>query len=1024
MASLIYEQLLAAYTNKDNQIRSQAEKSLLNSLIENYQNFSLIAQLAQKQDQMQEQAVNLINLVVMKMLNNNTDLFTIQYTNQLISVITSQNTPFKYKQSLIQSISLILRRNNNFKVDFENKMKEYLNCEDQWQIQTGILFFKILVDSLELQNFSNVLKIRYGWITDYFNKFLQIMAILQDQPKDLSNEFINTMKYFAQSIQDLCEKIQQKSNNQRELIQPIFNILFSLNSFSGSLILLLKYSPQLGKQMQDSIIINTGNKNFDDKINEIKSYVLKTYMIIFQILLSTLNKQVIKISSYGPYFHTITSLLLYSILIYTNNEQINVILNKPFLKNIITYILKLLAILGQQTEQYQIFENSKVALITDVIYPYLITSSDEYVQMQQEPEEFVNLSLDTVDKKESDIPKTAAAQLLETLCEHIDGSTYFLANLAIIIIQHAINSFNFKSIPLKEQQQTFIQAISNKKLFTECNAVDRIECSLIVLTIMSSLIQKRIDIVIMLEQLLTNNLDFFQNIQQQIIKVRFSLFYGYFADNLFKKDLQAQSMLIYLSILINFVQLLQPVVLYQSIDALNDIFEDDELKANKIDLVKVIFPSLCNGLRFSVYDRHFEMIINLLKRYSQVFQQNNQLLIGLMQILVQRIIKEQGLINKGNYQRVIYLNRCWNIIKSLADENEYKNLLVLLEQSITTLYQMLATCQKIDFYEDLIIFISICIQKLSSVSLLQIQVLPHFMNIIQKQHCRLGNLYETLNYFIHYGRNHFVDEQYQQIFFNLAFQHLQSDQYFVDIEQAQGALLIQLGIQELNQDLKNFILESILNQTLKIISKKELNGLLRSRITGIILSAFYSVPQLTSQLLSGIFSAVFNQVLDTQYSPGYDIKLFVITMSFLINKQPNLLTPKLIITIINNLQQQEKFENQIELKKLKGSFHDQEEVNKQQNYIDKDKDDITKALQQIKQFLSPILNMDEYTVFKNTLFAIKQNYFMGFEQLKQELDQQIIYKLNELMSFVRINTNDGIQHNRKIIKVQRRKKNN
>ena len=29
--------------------------------------------------------------------------------------------------------------------------------------------------------------------------------------------------------------------------------------------------------------------------------------------------------------------------------------------------------------------------------------------MQEEPEEFVNLALDTVDKQESDIPKTAAA---------------------------------------------------------------------------------------------------------------------------------------------------------------------------------------------------------------------------------------------------------------------------------------------------------------------------------------------------------------------------------------------------------------------------------------------------------------------------------------------------------------------------------------------------------------------------------------------------------------------------------------
>ena len=47
--------------------------------------------------------------------------------------------------------------------------------------------------------------------------------------------------------------------------------------------------------------------------------------------------------------------------------------------------------------------------------------------MIDEPEEFVNLALDTVDKQESDVPKTAAATLVETLCDHIDGSTSLLA---------------------------------------------------------------------------------------------------------------------------------------------------------------------------------------------------------------------------------------------------------------------------------------------------------------------------------------------------------------------------------------------------------------------------------------------------------------------------------------------------------------------------------------------------------------------------------------------------------------------
>ncbi|CAD8091600.1 unnamed protein product [Paramecium sonneborni] len=1028
MASQIYEQLTAAYTNADNQIRNQAEKSLINSLQENYQNFQFIAQLAEQQDKMQEQAISLLNSVVMKMLNKNTNLLTVQHTATLISVLISQKNPLKYKQFLIQSLSKIIKRDKNVKAEIQNKMKEYLMGDQQWQIQTGILFFKILVNSVELSNYNNyanITTINYEWIIEYFNICVQIMSVLKDQPKDLPDEFINTMKYFALSIQDLCDKIQSQSNLSREQIVPILNILFSINSFSGSLILLLQYSPWLGKQTQNSIIINTGNSNFDDKINEIKCYILKSYMITFQILINTRNKSEVKKGPFGPYINPITKILLSSILNYTSSEQTNIILNKPFLRNIITYILKLLANLGQQTEQYQIFQDSKVSLITDVIYPYLITTSNEYIQMQDDPEEFVNLALDTVDKQESDIPKTAAAQLLETFCDHIDGSTTFLANLAVIIIQHTINSLSSNPIPLNDQQQTFIKAISEKKLFTEYNAIDRIESSLIVLTIMSYLIQKRFDIVSLMEQLLVDNLKFFQNIQQQIIKVRFSLFFGYYCDNLFKKDIQSQNMLMYLQILINFVEPREPVVLYQSIDALKDIFEDEELKEKTKNLVAIVFPPLCNGLKFSIYERHFEMITNLIKKYSFVFLQQEQLLIGLMQILVQRIIYEQELINKGDNQRHIYLNKCWNIIRQLGDQDEYKNLLITLEQNIYQLYSMLTSCEKIDFDEDLILFISQCISKLSSVTLLQMQVLPLFQNVIQKQNYRLGNLYETLNYYIHYGRNYFVDERYQQIFFNLAFQHLQPDQQFEDIEQAEGALLIQLGIQELNQDLKKPILETILNQTVTMMSTKELKGILRSRITGIILSALYSIQELTCELLAGIFSAVYNKVLDTYYSPGYDIKLFVITMSSLINKQPNLLTSKLITTIVNNLFQQDKFEKETEQKKLNSSF-DGEEFDQEDDQDDdfNQQDDISEAQQQIELFLSPIVKIDEYSVFKNTLFAIKQHYALGIEQLKQELDNQIIVKLNELMSFVRISTNDGNQFSRKLIKAQRRKKKN
>jgi len=50
------------------------------------------------------------------------------------------------------------------------------------------------------------------------------------------------------------------------------------------------------------------------------------------------------------------------------------------------------------------------------------------------------------------------------------------------------------------------------------------------------------------------------------------------------------------------------------------------------------------------------------------------------------------------------------------------------------------------------------------------------------------------------------------------------------------------------------------------------------------LSSLYKIPEKTYEVLSEVFPAVYNSIIETHYSPGYDIKLFIITMSSLIMK--------------------------------------------------------------------------------------------------------------------------------------------
>ena len=58
--------------------------------------------------------------------------------------------------------------------------------------------------------------------------------------------------------------------------------------------------------------------------------------------------------------------------------------------------------------------------------------------MEDDPEEFVNLAIDTVDKQSNEILKSAAARVLEMLSDHIDGCTSFASHLSIMMINYCV----------------------------------------------------------------------------------------------------------------------------------------------------------------------------------------------------------------------------------------------------------------------------------------------------------------------------------------------------------------------------------------------------------------------------------------------------------------------------------------------------------------------------------------------------------------------------------------------------------
>ena len=131
-------------------------------------------------------------------------------------------------------------------------------------------------------------------------------------------------------------------------------------------------------------------------------------------------------------------------------------------------------------------------MFIDVVLPLLRSSKSELELFKDSPEEFVHLALDTCDKQLSETYKTAAAQLMEALCDHIDGSLTFIAVIVLQFINYSLVSDNAAEIPTKFP---VLSEFQNAIFITKTSATLRVETCLVVLSVLSYLIPRRSDLM-------------------------------------------------------------------------------------------------------------------------------------------------------------------------------------------------------------------------------------------------------------------------------------------------------------------------------------------------------------------------------------------------------------------------------------------------------------------------------------------------------------------------------------------------
>ena len=97
------------------------------------------------------------------------------------------------------------------------------------------------------------------------------------------------------------------------------------------------------------------------------------------------------------------------------------------------------------------------------------------------------------------------------------------------------------------------------------------------------------------------------------------------------------------------------------------------------------------------------------------------------------------------------------MIRSISEYKAYIPLYIpIIEKEIFPLFIYLNDVEKIDFDEDILLLISSFLKISKKLTTLMMESFKYFKVIFKKCNSNLGNLLETINYFIIYGEEFFL----------------------------------------------------------------------------------------------------------------------------------------------------------------------------------------------------------------------------------------------------------------------------
>ncbi len=665
----------------------------------------------------------------------------------------------------------------------------------------------------------------------------------------------------------------------------------------------------VGAQATDTTVSCTGNAELDRKLNLLKKKALGVANLILGYVYSTALATRANTTPFFAFCGAVGPLALMTLLsiCVANHDKLEENVSEDALGGIIVEYLRILCNMLEDNSFYHFFSENKPKLIVDVILPLLKSTEEEKDSLINDPQNFVNLALDTCDKQSSDIPKTEAAKLLEALCDHIDGALTFTAFFCCESIRYAARAWTLEEAKKNPVLSTYI---TTSRLLTKSSQEDIIETCLMAMTDISYSTPSRKDIFLLFEKVLSENFSAIFDTASPLIKCRAALMLGYYADNLFQQDH---------ALFVKIVEFLikgishekeEKAFSLQCSDTLKSVIADQDMISRIEAFVNRLFPYLSSMVTKMEVPTFFDILMTMISSYAESIDAS---IIQLLDSLVIRIQTEYNALRAKGEKNNMVLNQCWNVIRCICENNAfYPEFAAAIEHSLLPLFNYLVDPKDIEFDDDMVQIITTLIKKSKAVSENMGKVFPVLPKFFEKYKGVFGSLLHTLNCYLFYGKELFATHKdWIEIVLRMAHTSLFTQEQPVEINNTEGAILFQMTLQTLGGGLMDPYIPNIMSLIAKRLNIPPSADYLTRQLYNIVLCSVCNNGPLTLTSLESHLEPVISGIISTAktYKESYDRKVLVIGLSNVLvhGNLPGFADkyyPKILETIVTALQQQ------------------------------------------------------------------------------------------------------------------------